>query len=603
MGMVRKFLSIVFLLLFVFCILAGCQTAETTGGTTTGSTTTGGTTTGGTTTTSGSGSGLNLDDINLDSHWPVIKEGSEVPTIKFYTTQMGGPTGNAADHEKNWYLQYLKNKSGLNIEYTQIMQDSLLEQKSLIFNSGDIPDVLYSFSLTATELMDYGQGQGLILDLRPYITNELTPTMVARLNETPTAVSAITLPNGGIYSIPRIDNPANEAGVFCNPWNTEVLAQMGKELPETLDEAIDILYQFKEEDPLGLGADNWPIGGADSYWMLVDSYYLNAFGFQAPGRGNELSLNKDGKVCYTAYEDVFAEYLKLMSAFYKDGIIHPDYYTMDSAALNALCIEGNLLQVNGPAFVLVPEGFEKFWSSKPLTSEWNPSPIMGKYLGIMIGGMVLSAQTEYPEAIMRIADWFFTEENAIYTRRGPFEDTEDTYGLFETGWHLEEDDQGNWVTYYGDVLAKDLQPPTNQLFLPSYNESAGITSNYWGKDGILGTQLMQKWAGMPVTEFKYDLTNGDSHYRAHNAEQLLPYQKDLFPTSVFYFTQEENDKIADLVTTLNDHARNEIAKFVTGVRDLSTFPAFQEELKTMGVEDYIAIYDNAYQVFKANLEE
>lgn len=530
--------------------------------------------------------------LNLESTWPVVKEGHEV-TIEFWTTQSDTNGGN---YEENWYLQYLVDKSNINIKFTQIMYDQVQEQKNLIMNSGNIPDVLYAFGFSPVELVTYGQDQGLLLRLNDYINEELTPNMVLAFEIEPKAKKLITLPDGGIYSVPRIDNDLNEGGVQRHFINTKWLEAIGKEIPETLDDMIEVLYQFKEKDPAGIGSENVvPIGSADSS-AKTTSYFLNAFGFVS---GNAFGPDlREGEVVFPAGTDIYFEYLKLMKQFYDDGILSPDYFTMDETALKALIADGRTGLITEPAYVWTgSEGdWEEWWAVKPLTSDYNPKQQWPSYYGYILAGIVISADTEYPEAIMNLVDWFFTKQNAVYVRNGPYLDTEDTYGLFDIGWHIGED---GFTTYYGDIKGSEF-PNKGKLFIPAHNESAGVTSGFWKRVGVIN--LLHEWAGMEQKSRGFDLTNPDQHYRASVTENLMPYCVESLPAHFLYFNAEQNAELTDLGTVLVAHAETETAKFITGNRDLtkSEFDAYLAELESLGLSRYIELYKEAWENYKSN---
>jgi putative aldouronate transport system substrate-binding protein len=587
----KKLLALLMAVLLLGTIVVGCSGGGETSQDTTPSPKP--TTTGGDPTTDPGETSKYPDYLNLDSTWPVVKEGHDV-TIDFWTTQS---ETNGGDYEENWYLQYLVDKSNIKINFTQIMSDQVTEQKNLVMNSGNIPDVIYGFGFSPTELVSYGQEQGLLLKLNDYINEELTPTMAAAYEKVPTAKKLITLPEGGIYSIPRIDSDLNEGGISRHFINTKWLKSIGKEIPETLDDLIEILYLFKSEDPGGVGTENVvPIGSADAYWAKTMSYFLNAFGFVSGSNfGPDL---RDGEVVFPAGTDIYLEFLKLMKQFYDDGILSPDYYTMDGAALNALIAGGQSGLITEPAYVFTgAEGdWADWWAVKPLTSQYNPKQQWSSYYGYILAGIVISADTEYPEAIMRMSDWFFTKQNAVYVRNGPYLDTEDTYGLFEVGWHIGEDGKS---LYYGDIKSQDF-PNKNKLFMPAHNESVGVTSNFWLSDGIAGANLWQEWAGVELTKREFDLTNPDQHYRASVTENLLPYCVESMPAHFLYFYADQNAELTDLGTVLVAHAETESAKFITGNRDLSEFEVYLEELESLGLSRYVELYAEAWANYKSN---
>ena len=606
--MKTRLIALVLCLALFIGLMAGCSqssgsaAAATTAGTTAAATTQAAAAA--TTTAAAPAADDRLAYLNTHSQWPIVKDGYDVH-LDIYTTQGNGC---AADYEENWYMHYLEDVSGLDISWTQIQEDSVKEQKSLLLASGALPDIMIYFNFSAMDLSEYGESQGLLLNMAPYITSELTPTIVQRFEEMPEGKAACTMPSGNIYTLPRLDG-SHQAGYSTHDfYNKTYLDAMGMEIPTTLDEAIKVLYAFKEQDPAGQGAANLPIAAANSYWMDCTTYFLQAFGFVGGGNGAKLCL-KDNKVVYCSYDDLFVEYLKIMNGFFNDGIISKDYYTMDTTALTALAAEGNCLLVSGPPYCLVTDRWDEYECYIPLTSQYVDKPQVGYAFPHFVGQFVISAETEYPEACMRFGDYFFTDEAAAFQRRGPCADYPfEDYGILDpsidVGWHVDADNN----IMYGDLTWGEYQAKGENdnrawaFFMIAGNEPVGITSDYYLGKNYNTLSLLKHFQGEGWQDQEYNPADPDNNYVMKVDLALRDYGVDCLPTSVLYFDTETSKKISDISTLVNEHAKTEIAKFVTGARPLDEFGAFQEELKNYGVEDYIKLYDDAYTAYKANLK-
>lgn len=64
-----------------------------------------------------------------------------------------------------------------------------------------------------------------------------------------------------------------------------------------------------------------------------------------------------------------------------------------------------------------------------------------------------------------------------------------------------------------------------------------------------------------------------------------------------YLSEDEALRATELSTVINEHVTAESAKFITGLRPVEEIPDFKEELKAMGIEEYIDIYKNAYSTY------
>ena len=80
------------------------------------------------------------------------------------------------------------------------------------------------------------------------------------------------------------------------------------------------------------------------------------------------------------------------------------------------------------------------------------------------------------------------------------------------------------------------------------------------------------------------------HYEPYgiSREDVLP---DLF------FTPQQAREIADLRATIQDFVESSVARFVTGAQNIrsdSAWQAYMRELRQMGVDRYVEIYQEAY---------
>ena len=74
---------------------------------------------------------------------------------------------------------------------------------------------------------------------------------------------------------------------------------------------------------------------------------------------------------------------------------------------------------------------------------------------------------------------------------------------------------------------------------------------------------------------------------------------DELPT--LYFTVEDQDRLNELTTPLDDYVASCEAKFITGEMSIENdFDGFIKTLEEYGVEEYLEIYNKYYSAYKAN---
>lgn len=101
--------------------------------------------------------------------------------------------------------------------------------------------------------------------------------------------------------------------------------------PETLDEFYDMCVKFTKNDPDGNGKDDtYGLHSRFSYVQGTFGVYPNSF------------YDIDGKVVYSDTTNEYKEFLKLMSKWYAEGLIDPEFVTDTRDIQRAKWAEGKL---------------------------------------------------------------------------------------------------------------------------------------------------------------------------------------------------------------------------------------------------------------------
>ena len=526
--------------------------------------------------------------LNMDSTYPVIKEGYEDSVKKLRVAIV--MYSNAGEWEDLWVSRFLKDKYNIELEVEYIMDTALSERKNLMMNSGDLPDLMWNMYFTTDELNRYGAGEGLFLACDEYISEELTPNLCSYLTDD--VLSAITTPDGHIYSLPNIKD-ATENTLSYNRFfvNGEYLEAAGIEAPRTLDEFTEAMYKLKEADVTGVGSENfYPIGGG----MEVKSstpYLLNAFGYNC-SNNNYYGFDpvlRDGEVVIPVYDmEVYKEFLALMNQYYKDGIINPNFFTIETTESNAQLHNRQTAVYGEVVYTTGLETWSEWDACYPLTSAWQEEPQAYTTVPLYIGGYVISADTEYPELCMRLADIFYDESDCRGFWGGTGEGSEYDYD----GFTLAEYHNGNW----GINAAKLPEGYTSgwtyaieRLFgymfqFGSYNTREAIVNMAANNGADLAYDVRET----------YDVVgNSDHQWRQEMWDKVMDYVEYGYPT-IYYVSEETSNKIMDLETLIEPYVKEQVALFITGGRDLSEVDDFVKELETMGMDELLQIYQDIY---------
>lgn len=531
--------------------------------------------------------------LNLDSAYPVIKDeyvDDVKPTLAIVLDN------EAKSWDELWISSYLEQKYNLYFDVEVIMGSALSERKTLIMNSGEMPDIMMNFSFSTQELVQYGMEEGMFLALDEYMNETLTPSI---MNYIDTVAESCTTPDGHIYTLPLITDGAKYGGYYSRFFvNMAALEEVGiSELPTTLDEFIDMLYAVKEANP-----ECYPFGGG----MSVESntkYLLQALGYMTNNAYGLSVCLRDGKVVIPAYDvEVYKEFLRILNQFYNDGIIVENFFTITNTEVNTMVADGKtIIYDNTPELVGIDASTDALnWKSLlPLTSDWQDEAECIKPTSTSaVGGIVISADTEYPELCLRFADLYYNNETDVAKNLwdGPVYDSE---------WAKDENGNPDGFCHYtwdGETMA--------MVDLPEgYNDYSYIIEYLTGRMpgfGAYNTMAADNArsvdiSGKEVDEYEQCVTvrNGRFNYAGVIEEALLPYAIDAYP-SFIYLDADTSAQVADLRSVINNYAEEQIALFITGARSLDEMDVFKEELDSMGMEELLKIYTDAYNVYLTN---
>ncbi len=569
----------------------------------------------------------NYDFMATDCNsWPLVEDGEEVTLKVMVYTQDAYPT----DPHDIWFWNWLEAETGVKFEIEQVLESALTERKSLMFASQELPDILLCVNLSTTELMNYGAGEGLLLPLNDLITPELMPNLCLAFEEFPIMKANATAADGKIYSFPYnrgYFSPYGESSrVFFDLNRMEAAGY--SEPPTTLDDFIDMLYGMKEADP-----DCIPLGGANKTYH-PGFIILNAMGFVGVNNnaGTKITV-RNGEAVLPVGDPLFKEYLTIMHQLYEDGILADTYFTDDSTAVNAKMSEGKLGVYPYVPFTVTPnyEDYSHWVSMTPMTSDWNDQRQWMEYNCWATGGFAVSAKTEHAELIARLADFFFSDYGFVMLWDGP-------YAGNETMGYL----QGRYTYLDWDNLREDGLPTIttkipeieNGTYDGDYDYKFSIQGGPFSTFGLSNAQVATTRAvGLPegyyaereapfllrgigwtseedfnfyVEHFEQYTTNNaffdemtaEGQFRSSMYKYITPYETTAFP-AITYYTVEETDAIANYTSVIKTYADGEIAKFISGDRDIEEFDAFVKEIEDMGFRDWEDIYKNAYDNYKA----
>lgn len=544
----KKRLYKVFSLLMALMLLAGCGDTKSAENSETADPETSG---------SESDSSENAEEasnLNLEGY-PIVNESI---TLKI--------SGKMNESATTWdgipQLEYLTELTGIEFDAEGISSESWEQQRSLILTSGDMPDLLLSTDYTKAECEEYGR-EGIFLPLNDLIENYM-PNLKATLEEFPEAKAMITSSDGNIYCLPRIAPVVRD--MHSRHWlNEKWVANVGLEMPETLEDYYEILKAFKEQDANGNGDpnDEIPLTGSDGN-QASEGLVLNALGVNADDDSYAYTADADGNVYCVNTSDGYKEYLKFMNRLYEEELLDQEYFTQNVDQYKAKAQQGIVGATETGAMYLDANteiGYD-YVQIDGLTSDMNDTPMVTSWTTMSIVGAITTAN-QYPEATARLLDYFYSEEGGILAYVGVENDS----------WAWIDKEAGTW-----DKIA-----PEGYESAEAYRAVATIVNG---------------WPSYERMEFNLGQGSENALWLNGMSSESEPFFVSEFPEDYMSFAAEDQEVINSYKADLETYVAQMTADFIIGTRDIDAeWDAYVKQMDDMGVSEILPIYQAAYDAY------
>jgi putative aldouronate transport system substrate-binding protein len=493
------------------------------------------------------------------------------------------PWSGTAPVDDSWVNKDYEKKTNVKIKWITVPNDGWKEKRSIMFASGDLPDVVAgmdTLNLTASDELQYAS-QGLLIPLDSMLEKD-APNLSKLMSADPSIKKLISQDDGNVYSLPCVAD-CYHCNYSQKMWiNKTWLDKLNLKLPTTTDEYEQVLKAFKTQDPNGNGkADELPLVTCTGGWHVdLDGYLMCAFTYSDPD--TKLAL-QDGKLIFTPTTDKYKEGLEYLHRLYKEGLISPQSFTNDEPTNTKMNVAGKEAVIGSYPFAYQNySGDTEVWKQyvilPPLKGPdgFVTTPNYTLSRDVIRGNFAITKNAKNPELILHWVDWFYSDEGTKYRlgREGidwrpakqgelDFNGEQADYMVLQTP----KDDQ-----YYGNIdFTQNI--PTN--YSKKYRESAVAPQDYLAEGIANGTEVQ--------------LFQGTKAYEAvaPKKDQSIP------PLTV------AADKISDysrMQTELFDYQKEALVKFITGDMDLDKdWDSYKAQFDKLSLQDYLQMSNEAYQ--------
>ena len=461
-------------------------------------------------------------------------------------------------------------------------------QLTLKVAGDELPDMLIGCSMNVSDVNEWG-GEGYFLDLSQYM--DLMPNLKAYFDQYPELEAYCTTSDGHIYGLPKLKVDMTDR-LTRSFINKQWLDNLGLSMPTSIDEYYDVLVAFKEQDANGNGDpdDEIPLlftsdsGG----YTALEKTLLDAYGIFTTDPNYVLQADESGKVELANINDTYKEYLKFMHRLHAEGLMEQEAFTITGDEITTKQqgdVYGSFGCGSAP-FVMANKdiSYDANWMAlSGMSSELHPkreasiaSPVQNSIL------VAVNGNTEYPEALARFIDYFYTEEGMLSATKGYDGVTFDMVQDDLLGTEVPEMripdgyTSGEEFRYKGAILNEALN-----LVEKNIDRQAMFESD---REVLEKPEFVEKygWAARVIDAFKSDDVTGVEAY------PVVSYTSD---------EVEERGAVYKDITTYLKQAR---AQFITGELDLDKdWDTYVNTLNQMNLGRLLEIEQAAYDRYAA----
>ncbi len=490
----------------------------------------------------------------------------ERKTFTVYCPQDSMTTMLLSKMEKDpvWYsmptLEYLQDTINFEFEFVSPGETAATEQFNLMVASDEMTDMFEGSLYTGGTTQAYNDG--VIADLTDLMAANMPDYWALVQAQEPIQIANLVSDDGKIYSINDItENNSATQGLLIRQ---DMLDGVGQTAPVTVAQLKEALVAVHEQ-----------YGTEQTFYLDPDGIMGNvvgAFGtagFDVTGSTSDPGFYvSDGQVKAALLSDEYYNYLQYFIELYNAGVIYKDFYTQVRSAslMNSLSL-GRAFIWNGDGGLIdsmTATGKKEFPDYQlgglgaAVMNEGDIYHFASAVNIIETKGTCISSSCEDIEGAMQLINWFFTEEGRHYCL-----------------WGVE----GETFNYDADGKEVFTEAVTNGLF--------NITLMYdfymWSPCAkyIERANLQEHYSDLVISAY-------DQWGKADSANTL--------PASIT-LTTEESEEYTNLIPDICTYAGECILKWIMGEEELTkeAWSAMSADLKNMGINDCINIYQAAYE--------
>lgn len=451
------------------------------------------------------------------------------------------------DYSESKIVNTVIENSGYNVNWKLNAPSNYYDTvRPLLLGKSNLADIVQVPDLDANA--DYINA-GDFVKLDQYMDS--MPNFKKYLEENPIIRASLTAEDGHIYYVPQTVHTENYQP--CIMYNMEWLNQLGLQVPKTLDEFVQVLRAFKENDMNGNHiADEVPLSITADFLPYM---FGPAFGLELV---NGFYADKDGVVHYSyCDEDNYKAYLKFLNQLYNEGLLEPDFSSITRDNITQRCKNnqtGIIFDFSWQMSSLYSAQYSNYDGSNPVF--YGAPPLSGKYEGYYIGRNEISGLFGVMQSSDKIIDAIKLLDYIM---------SEDAQNLY--CWGIEG--ESYFINDKGEKQFTEL-----------------ASDDTW----------LQKLGINPVCmPSRQSVDAVDAHLPKWHSEidkKLVSYVRRPFP--FIFATSAETGVDHGYTNYIAQYVSQEGMGFITGKLSLDSFDLYLKTLKSMNISDVIRVKQEQY---------
>ena len=436
-------------------------------------------------------------------------------------------------------------------------------QFNLIVASGDYPDVFSGISMYYAGSFAKALEDEVIVTIDPEVLADNMPEYWNLLQDDPALEKAVTNDDNAFvawYSV--FDKQIVNEGYFIRK---DMLDKLGMEVPVSIDEMNEFAYAAKSE----FGLQSVMMMASDLA-TLIEGFGLGKTGVTSSiASGAGFAYHREGdQILADITSERYKTYIDQLHQWYADGIVSQNFTELDSGNFS-----GDMEAELAADRTVICKTLVNSWDNL-ITLNPDPDFALAPMVVTLDGGNVHSGRGERqfdscslsgtcdPDLYPYILGWmnyWYTEEGAMLGN----------YGI--QGVDYDYDADGN-IYYLESITQNEYGYPPMLYSRARCFSGAGFGLMYQDRTVPFFTEAQTECIDLWTSRT--------------DDEEAVPQNLSL--------TTEESEIVAQYGPDLATYISEEIPKFVTGDRDLSTWGEFMDAVNAMHVDELTEVYQASY---------